>query len=196
VSCGCSCVAVAVCSGWGLRQCMRALAVCEWVWQRLWSLLTPMCCHRVLCQRAVQEAGPPVPHLLSSTCRVLLNAAPDCRLPRPAAPAHHAHLCLHTPSFFLLPLCRAFPDAFTVRCFAFEPSDEQIQEDRKGQRNFIMFPPGECLGGCLSCGWAVGLVEVKSSQSAFACALIARALLLLLLLPFSLSLPLLSGNTL
>lgn len=37
---------------------------------------------------------------------------------------------------------RAFPDAFTVRCFAFEPSDEQTQEDRKGQRNFIMFPPG------------------------------------------------------
>lgn len=39
--------------------------------------------------------------------------------------------------------CKAFPDAFTVRCFAFEPSDEQIQEDRKGQRNFIMFPPGD-----------------------------------------------------
>lgn len=54
--------------------------------------------------------------------------------PLPAATAHpgpcrHAH--------------RAFPDAFTLRCFAFEPSDEQIQEDRKGQRNFIMFPPGE-----------------------------------------------------
>ena len=38
---------------------------------------------------------------------------------------------------------RAFPDAFTLRCFAFEPSDEQIQEDRRGVPNFIMFPPGD-----------------------------------------------------
>ena len=30
-----------------------------------------------------------------------------------------------------------------MRCFAFEPSDKQTQEDRKGQRNFIMFPPGQ-----------------------------------------------------
>ncbi len=41
--------------------------------------------------------------------------------------------------------CRAFPDAFTVRCFAFEPSDEQIAEDRKRAGNFIMFPPGKLL---------------------------------------------------
>ena len=38
---------------------------------------------------------------------------------------------------------RAFPDAFTVRCFAFEPGDEQVAEDRKASPNFIMFPPGE-----------------------------------------------------
>ncbi|GAB4823676.1 hypothetical protein N2152v2_010722 [Parachlorella kessleri] len=39
--------------------------------------------------------------------------------------------------------CKAFPDAFTLRCFAFAPSDEQIAEDRKKQPNFIMFPPGD-----------------------------------------------------
>lgn len=39
--------------------------------------------------------------------------------------------------------CRAFPDAFTVRCFAFDPTDEQITQDTKAQSNFIMFPPGK-----------------------------------------------------
>ncbi len=67
----------------------------------------------------------------------------DCqhlRLRTRHRPAFHALTGAQT---FLSGLhCRAFPDAFTLRCFAFAPSDEQIAEDRKKQPNFIMFPPG------------------------------------------------------
>lgn len=36
---------------------------------------------------------------------------------------------------------RAFPDAFTLRCFAFEPSDAQVEEDKRDKVHLMMFPP-------------------------------------------------------
>jgi hypothetical protein len=39
--------------------------------------------------------------------------------------------------------CRSFPDAVTVRCFAFEPSDAQMQQDTSGMAGLLMFPPGD-----------------------------------------------------
>lgn len=42
------------------------------------------------------------------------------------------------------PLCRrSFPDAVTVRCFAFEPSDAQMQQDLRAMPGLLMFPPGK-----------------------------------------------------
>ncbi|DBA86334.1 TPA: hypothetical protein ACH3X2_005568 [Trebouxia sp. C0005] len=38
-------------------------------------------------------------------------------------------------------LCRAFPEAFTLRCFAFEPSDEQVDSSTSRKDNMVMFPP-------------------------------------------------------
>ncbi|DBA95519.1 TPA: hypothetical protein ACH3X3_013374 [Trebouxia sp. C0006] len=38
-------------------------------------------------------------------------------------------------------LCRAFPEAFTLRCFAFEPSDEQVDSSTSTKDNMVMFPP-------------------------------------------------------
>lgn len=37
--------------------------------------------------------------------------------------------------------CRAFPDASTIRCFAFDPSDAQITEDHRSRPDLILFPP-------------------------------------------------------
>jgi hypothetical protein len=39
-------------------------------------------------------------------------------------------------------VCRSFPDAVTVRCFAFEPNDAQMQQDTSGMPGLLMFPPG------------------------------------------------------
>ena len=39
-------------------------------------------------------------------------------------------------------LRRSFPDAITVRCFAFEPSEEQAMLDMKGMPSLMLFPPG------------------------------------------------------
>jgi len=39
--------------------------------------------------------------------------------------------------------CRLYPDAFTLRCFAFEPSDNQVEEDSKSAAYLIMFPPDD-----------------------------------------------------
>ena len=37
--------------------------------------------------------------------------------------------------------CRAFPEAFTLRCFAFEPSDQQVDSATSRKDNMVMFPP-------------------------------------------------------
>ena len=37
--------------------------------------------------------------------------------------------------------CRAYPEAFTLRCFAFQPSDEQVEEDKTDKKHLLMFPP-------------------------------------------------------
>ncbi|KAK9802768.1 hypothetical protein WJX73_000202 [Symbiochloris irregularis] len=37
--------------------------------------------------------------------------------------------------------CRQFPDAFVLRCFAFEPSDEQVGMSTADMPNLMMFPP-------------------------------------------------------
>ena len=49
---------------------------------------------------------------------------------------------VEAPAGFMI--ARAFPDAFTLRCFAFAPTEAQVEEDRKEKSNLIMFPPGEC----------------------------------------------------
>lgn len=87
-----------------------------------------------------------------STCNCVgYHAQLKCLVLRAALPS--ARRLMPSPAVSCLRACRAFPDAFTVRCFAFEPSDEQIAEDRKRAGNFIMFPPGAtalplffCLG--------------------------------------------------
>ncbi|KAK9837091.1 hypothetical protein WJX81_002340 [Elliptochloris bilobata] len=38
-------------------------------------------------------------------------------------------------------LCRAYPEAFTLRCFAFQPSDKQVEEDKTDKKHLLMFPP-------------------------------------------------------
>ena len=38
--------------------------------------------------------------------------------------------------------CRAFPDAFTVRFFAFNPTEAHVEADKRTLRNFVMIPPG------------------------------------------------------
>ena len=44
---------------------------------------------------------------------------------------------LHT--VIVLHVCRSFPEAFTQRCFAFEPSDEQVESSTSAQ--MVLFPP-------------------------------------------------------
>lgn len=40
-------------------------------------------------------------------------------------------------------MCEQFPEALTCRCFAFEPSDQQISEDSQALQDMVLFPPGE-----------------------------------------------------
>lgn len=37
--------------------------------------------------------------------------------------------------------CRAYPDAFVLRCFAFEPSDAQVGMNSGDMPHLMMFPP-------------------------------------------------------
>lgn len=53
-----------------------------------------------------------------------------------------AHLRQLSSDKFRALLARLYPDAFTLRCFAFEPSDNQVEEDSKSAAYLIMFPPG------------------------------------------------------
>ena len=113
------------------------------------------------CLHASSSSINPSPHPPAQ-----LTGHPPMPSPRAALPSTpHAHAAP--------PPHRAFPDAFTVRCFAFEPSDEQIQEDRKGQRNFIMFPPGG----------RPPLLRRRRRRRACECISTTTAALLLLLLP-------------
>ena len=45
-------------------------------------------------------------------------------------------------------LCRAFPEAFVLRCFAFEPSDAQVEVDTSAREHLIMFPPARSGQRC------------------------------------------------
>ena len=64
--------------------------------------------------------------------------------------AHCTNLaCLLHDTLHLL-LCRMFPEAFTLRCFAFEPSDADIQADNHAKENLILFPPARS-GACSQC---------------------------------------------
>ncbi|XP_057834819.1 trafficking protein particle complex II-specific subunit 120 homolog isoform X2 [Cryptomeria japonica] len=40
-------------------------------------------------------------------------------------------------------ICKAYPAALITRCFAFYPSDSQLEEDDKKRQNLIMFPPAD-----------------------------------------------------
>jgi hypothetical protein len=42
---------------------------------------------------------------------------------------------------------RAFPEAFSFRCFAFDPSDTQMRQVPKANHNLMMFPPGQRVKG-------------------------------------------------
>jgi len=38
---------------------------------------------------------------------------------------------------------RAYPEAFTLRCFAFQPSDAQVEEDKADKKHLLVFPPAQ-----------------------------------------------------
>ncbi|KAK9846875.1 hypothetical protein WJX84_009549 [Apatococcus fuscideae] len=38
-------------------------------------------------------------------------------------------------------VCRAYPDAFAIRCFAFEPSDMLVTANKPDMPNLVLFPP-------------------------------------------------------
>lgn len=50
-------------------------------------------------------------------------------------------------------LCKTFPEALTYRCFAFEPSEQQITQDSQALSDMVLFPPGErrCGPGGMAC---------------------------------------------
>ena len=39
--------------------------------------------------------------------------------------------------------CRSYPDAFVMRCFAFQPSDALVQAGHAEMPNLMLFPPTE-----------------------------------------------------
>lgn len=38
-------------------------------------------------------------------------------------------------------VCRQYPEVFTYRCFAFEPSAAQMEQDHSALHNVVVFPP-------------------------------------------------------
>jgi len=37
----------------------------------------------------------------------------------------------------------SYPEAFTLRCFAFQPSDAQVEEDKADKKHLLVFPPAQ-----------------------------------------------------
>ena len=55
---------------------------------------------------------------------------------------------LYAPAFSTAPRChRTYPEAFTLRCFAFQPSDKQVEEDKTDKKHLLMFPPAPATAG-------------------------------------------------
>ena len=58
-------------------------------------------------------------------------------------------------------VCRAFPEAFVLRCFAFEPSDAQVEVDTSAREHLIMFPPARSGQRCCWTSEMLSLVPFK-----------------------------------